>query len=100
MNEYTPEYWELIDEDNQKRTFEVIDSAVINDEQYYFMVPAVEDDNFLNTECEPIILKSVFENGEEFLEYIKDEYEYQEVSDYFLQRMDDYDEYSDDYDED
>ena len=40
MNEYTPELFELIDEDGNKKAFELIDATEIDGEQYFAMVPA------------------------------------------------------------
>ena len=85
MNEYTPELFELIDQDGNKKQFELIDAAEIRGEQYYAMLPAVEDEDFLNADCDLVILKSIDENGEEILASIDDEFEV--VSAFFLERM-------------
>ena len=68
MNEYTPELFELIDDEGNKKNFELIDAAEINGEQYYCMVPAVEDEDFLNSDCDIVILKTIDDDGEEFIE--------------------------------
>lgn len=87
MNEYTPELFELVDSDGNKKNFELIDAAEIDGEQYYAMVPAVEDDDFLNADCDLVILKSIYENGEEILASIDDDDEFEKVSEFFLRRM-------------
>lgn len=87
MNEYTPELFELIDDEGNKKNFELIDAAELNGEQYYCMVPAVEDDDFLNSDCDIVILKTIEDNGEEILASIDDDDEFEEVSGFFLQRM-------------
>ena len=87
MNEYTPELFELIDADGNKKNFELIDCAEIHDEQYYAMIPAIEDEDFLNSDCELVILKSIIENGEEILASIDDDLEFEEVSSFFFSRM-------------
>lgn len=87
MNEYTPELFELVDDEGNKKNFELIDAAEIRGEQYYCMVPAIEDDDFLNSDCDLVILKSVEENGEEVLASIDDDDEFEVVSAFFLQRM-------------
>ncbi|MBQ8349227.1 MAG: DUF1292 domain-containing protein [Ruminococcus sp.] len=87
MNEYTPELFELVDEDGNKKNFELIDAAELNGEQYYAMVPAIEDDDFLNADCDLVILKAIEDNGEEILASIDDDDEFEEVSEFFLQRM-------------
>ncbi len=87
MNEYTPELFELIDSDGNKKNFELIDAAEIDGEQYYAMVPAVEDDDFINADCDLVLLKSIYENGEEILASIDDDDEFEKVSEFFLRRM-------------
>ena len=89
MNEYTPELFELIDEEGNKKAFELIDAAEIEGEQYFAMVPAIEDDDFLNADCDLVILKSIEEDGEEILASIDDDEEFDKVSAYFMQRIQD-----------
>ena len=87
MNEYTPDLFELIDEEGNKKQFELFDAAEINGEQYYAMLPAIEDDDFLNSDCELVILKSIEEDGEEILASIDDDDEFESVSAFFLERL-------------
>ncbi len=87
MNEFTPELFELIDEHGNKRNFELVDSAELNGEQYFAMLPSIEDDDFLNTDLEIIILKVIEEDGEEILASIDDDDEFEEVSKYFMEEM-------------
>ena len=87
MNEYTPELFELIDEDGNKRNFELIDAAEIDGEQYFAMVPAIEDEDFLDADCDLVILKAIEDNGEEILASIDDDDEFEVVADHFLQRL-------------
>ena len=89
MNEYTPELFELIDEEGNKKSFELIDCTEIDGEQYFAMVPAIEDDDFLNSDCDLVILKTVYEDGEEILASIDDDDEFDRVSAYFMQRIQD-----------
>ena len=87
MNEYTPELFELIDDEGNKKNFELIDVAEINGEQYYAMVPAIEDDDYLNADCDLVILKVIEEDGEEILASIEDDNEFEEVSAFFYERI-------------
>ena len=87
MNEYTPELFELIDQDGNKKQFELIDAAEIRGEQYYAMLPAIEDDDYLNADCDLVILKSIDEDGEEILASIDYDDEFEVVSAFFLERM-------------
>ena len=87
MNEYTPELFELIDQDGNKKAFELIDTAELRGEQYFAMIPAIEGENFLDEDCDLVILKSVYEDGEEILATIDDPEEFTQVSEFFLQRL-------------
>lgn len=89
MNEFTPELFELIDQHGNKRCFELVDAVEMNGEQYYAMLPAVEDDDFLNADLELVILKVVEEDGEEVLASIDDDGEFEEVSRYFMEHIED-----------
>ncbi|MDD6279653.1 MAG: DUF1292 domain-containing protein [Oscillospiraceae bacterium] len=89
MNEYTPELFELIDDEGNKKQFEMIDAAEIEGEQYFAMIPAIEDDNYLDEDCELVILKAVEDNGEEILASIDDDEEFEKVSQFFMERISD-----------
>lgn len=89
MNEYTPELFELIDDQENKKQFELIDAAEVRGEQYFAMLPAVEDDDYLNADCDLVILKSIEEDGEEILASIDDDDEFEVVSAFFLERIED-----------
>jgi uncharacterized protein YrzB (UPF0473 family) len=93
MNEYTPDLFELIDEEGNKKQFELFDAAEIDGEQYYAMLPAIEDEEFLDSDCDLVILKSIEEDGEEILASIDDDDEFEIVSRFFLERLEEgYDE--------
>ncbi len=87
MNEYTPDLFELIDEEGNKKQFELFDAAEIDGEQYYAMLPAIEDEEFLDSDCDLVILKSIEEDGEEILASIDDDDEFEIVSRFFLERL-------------
>ena len=89
MNEYTPDLFELIDEEGNKKQFELFDAVEIEGEQYYAMLPAIEDEDYLDSDCDLVILKSIEENGEEILATIDDDEEFDKVSKIFLERIDD-----------
>ena len=103
MNEYTPDLFELIDDEGNKKNFELIDAAELHGEQYFALIPAVEDDDFLSSDNDLVILKSVYENGEEILASIDDDDEFDEVSAFFLGRLqevlENYDDFDEEYDD-
>lgn len=86
-----PEIYTLTDEDGNESDFELIAYATINDTVYYAMIPVgsqlkgVDGDVFE----EYVILKAVIdENGDESLESIEDDEEFDAVADYFDARFD------------
>ena len=87
MNEYTPELYELIDENGNKKNFEMLDAAEIDGVQYFAMILAIEDEEFLNDDGELVVLKAIEDNGEEILASIDDDEEFEKVSQYFLKRL-------------
>ena len=90
MNEYTPELYELVDEDGNIKQFEMIDAIELEDQQYFAMIPAFEEENseeVLNDDGELVILKTVEENGEEILASIDDDDEYLKVLQVFMKRL-------------
>ncbi|MDE6500912.1 MAG: DUF1292 domain-containing protein [Ruminococcus sp.] len=99
MNEFTPELMELVDEHGNKKCFEIIDTADINNEKYFALLPAIEDDDFLNANLELIILKVVEEKGEEVLASIDDDDEFNEVWQYFMEEIDNAYEDADEFEE-
>ena len=49
----------------------------------------MEDEDFLDSDCDLVILKSIEEDGEEILASIDDDDEFEMVSRFFLERLDD-----------
>ena len=87
MNEYTPELYELVDDQGNKKNFEMLDAAEIGGVQYFAMIPAIESEDFLNDDGELVILKAIEDNGEEILASIDDDDEFDKVSEYFMKRL-------------
>lgn len=87
MNEYTPELYELVDDQGNKKNFEMLDAAEIDGVQYFAMIPAIESEDFLNDNGELVILKAIKDNGEEILASIDDDDEFDKVSEYFMKRL-------------
>ena len=87
MNEHTPELYELVDDQGNKKNFEMLDAAEIDGVQYFAMIPAIESEDFLNDDGELVILKAIEDNGEEILASIDDDDEFDKVSEYFMKRL-------------
>ncbi len=91
--EFGPDIMTLLDDDGNEHQFEVIDSLELDDERYMALVPVFDDaEELLDDSGELVILKVVEENGEEFLEGIATEEEFNKVSAIFMERLEeDYD---------
>ncbi len=88
MNEYTPDLIELVDNEGNKKNFEIVDIAEFEGEIYYAMIPEFNGEDILSADCELVILKTVEDNGEEILASIEDDDEFDRVSEFFMKRMD------------
>ncbi len=80
----------LVDEDGTEHEFEVIDSLVTDDNEYFALIPTETAENLANDDGELVILKVVEDNGEEFLEPIEDDDEFEEISEIFMDRLEEY----------
>ena len=80
----------LIDDEGQEHEFEIVDSIEHNGGQYVALVANYDDpDESLQDDGELVILKSVMDDGEEFLEAIEDEAEFDEIAAIFMERLED-----------
>ena len=78
----------LVDEEGQEHEFEIIDSIEESGVEYLAMVPVVgESDDPLQDDGELVILKVVEEDGEEVLEAIEDDAEFDRVGAIFKERL-------------
>ena len=85
-NEYGPDLLTLVDDEGQ----ELVDSIEHNGGQYVALVANYDDpDESLQDDGELVILKSVMDDGEEFLEAIEDEAEFDEIAAIFMERLED-----------
>lgn len=80
----------LVDENGIEREFEIVDSLVTENNEYFALIPTETPDNLANDDGELFILKVVEDNGEEFLEPIEDDEEYEEISEIFIDRLEEY----------
>ena len=89
--EEIPEIYTLTDEEGNETDFELIAYGVLNDNLYYAMIPVDSEAKGSGDDIfeEYVILKVVKdENGEETLESIEDDEEFDMVADYFDDRFD------------
>ena len=80
--EYDPEIYTLTDEEGNERHFALRGTRAHNGETYKALIPVNEDGEEESSEY--VILKcSVDENGEDILETIEDDDEFDEIADIF-----------------
>jgi len=80
----------LVDEEGIEHEFEVIDTAEVLGSEYVALVPVFDsEDDALQDSGELIILKVVEEDGEEVLEAVEDDDEFDKVGAVFKERLKD-----------
>jgi len=94
--DFGPDIITLVDEDGAEHEFEVIDSLDTDDNHYMALIPSETAENLPEDEGELVILKVVEDEGEEFLEPIEDETEFNEISEIFMDRLDEFYEFDED----
>lgn len=78
----------LVDEDGAEHEFEIVDTAEIEGVNYVALVPILESpEDILDDSGELVILKVTEEDGEEFLDAIDDEDEFNKISAIFVERL-------------
>jgi uncharacterized protein YrzB (UPF0473 family) len=78
----------LTDDDGVEHQFEVVDSAELDGKEYMALVPVYEKpEELLDDSGDLIVLKVVEDDGEEYLDSIEDEEEFDKVSTFFMQRL-------------
>lgn len=86
----------IMDEDGAEHQFEVADTAEIDGENYMALIPVFDQpEKLLEDSGQLVILKVVEEDGEEFLEEIQDDGEFDKVGDFFMDRLSDSFEFTD-----
>ena len=85
--DYGNDFITLVDENGVEREFEIVDSLVTENNEYFALIPTENADNLASDDGELFILKVVEDNGEEFLEPIEDDEEYEEISEIFIDRL-------------
>ncbi|MEA5050495.1 MAG: DUF1292 domain-containing protein [Oscillospiraceae bacterium] len=100
--EYDVDLITLTDEDGVEHTFELADTLEHNGNNYVALIAAIEDgaNEYLEDDGDLVVMKIVSEeNGEEVLELIEDDEEFDEISDIFMDRLSDMYEFEDGDDE-
>ncbi|MBE6899840.1 MAG: DUF1292 domain-containing protein [Ruminococcaceae bacterium] len=85
--DYGNDFVTLVDENGKETEFEIVDSLVTENNEYFALIPTETAENVDSDDGELVILKVVEEDGEEFLEPIEDDDEYNEISEIFIDRL-------------
>ena len=85
--DFGPNFITLTDEDGNEFELEYIDALEVDGQTYMAFFPAVEEDEADEEDLGLVILKSVMENGEEFLATPDTDEELNEVFDLFTQQL-------------
>ena len=88
--EYGNDFVTLVDENGKETEFEIVDSLVSDNNEYYALIPVETSENVDSDNGELVILKVIEENGEEFFYEIEDDDEYETVADAFIDRLEDF----------
>ena len=95
--DFGPDYVTLTNEEGYEEQFELVDTVDVEGSTYVALLTASEDpEEYLNSDGSLIILKVNNENGEEFLDDIQDDDEYEMIADLFTSRLADLYEIGDD----
>ena len=78
----------LVDENGNENEFEIVDSLVTDNNEYFALIPTETAENLAEDAGELLILKVVEDDGAEFLEPIEDDDEYEAVADRFDELLD------------
>ena len=71
--DYGNDFITLVDENGIEREFEIVDSLVTENNEYFALIPTETSENLSSDDGELFILKVVEDNGEEFLEPLEDD---------------------------
>ncbi|MEG0614168.1 MAG: DUF1292 domain-containing protein [Oscillospiraceae bacterium] len=87
--DYTPDLYTLVDEEGKEQTFEMLDALEQNGEKYYALVPYYPEDasQLAEDDGNLVILKAQIEDGEEILESIEDDEEFEKIGKIFMDRI-------------
>lgn len=78
----------LTDDEGKEHEFEIVDNAEFDGKEYVALVPVFGDgEDMLQDSGELVVLKVVVIDGEDFLESIEDEAEFDKIGGLFMERL-------------
>ncbi|MBQ2775074.1 MAG: DUF1292 domain-containing protein [Clostridia bacterium] len=88
--DYNPDIVSVVDEEGKEHIFEELDRIETDDGRYVALLPIFDEaEEVLEDDGDVIILKVFEENSETYLAPIEDESEFDEVAQYFEERLSD-----------
>ena len=83
-----PELYTLVNEEGKEETFELIDVLEEGEKMYFALIPHIENpEELLDGEVELVVLSVINDNGNEVLEPIESDEEYERIANLFLARL-------------
>ncbi len=87
-NAYEPDILSVTDDNGNEILFELLERYETDDDVYVAITEYHDDaQEIIDADFEVIILKVINENGEEYLEEIEDEDEYNQISDILMSKI-------------
>ena len=78
----------LLDDEGVEHEFEIVDETTVDDQVYFALVTVLQQpEEIINDRGQLVILKLVEEDGEEFLDSIEDEDEFNRIGEIFMNRL-------------
>lgn len=87
LEEATPDFLTLEDEDGQEVTFEVIDATEVNGTRYLAVIPYQEDPASLQEDAELILMRIGTDDEGEYMDIVDDDEELLTVGKVFEERL-------------
>ncbi|RPF48150.1 uncharacterized protein DUF1292 [Hydrogenoanaerobacterium saccharovorans] len=88
--EFGPDILTLQDEEGVEHEFEVLDTYEEDHNRYIAVIPVEDEEVLADDDGELIVLKVEADGDEEFLMAIEDEDEFNKISGIFMERLEDY----------
>ena len=89
--DYNPDIVSVVDEEGKEHIFEELDRIETDRGHYVALLPIYDDtEEILEGEDEVLPLKVIEEDGETYLTMIEDDDEFEEISEIFMDRLDEY----------
>jgi uncharacterized protein YrzB (UPF0473 family) len=88
--DFLPDIITLTDEEGEEHVFELVDTLEKGEDTYVALMTCTENpEDMLDEDLNLVIMKIIEEDGEEILEAIEDDDEFDEISEIFIDRLSD-----------